>query len=251
MAGHSKWSNIKRRKAKMDAQKGRIFTRLGREITIAAREGGSDPEANFQLRLAIDKARAANMPNENITRAIQRADGTLGGATLEELVYEGYGPGGVAIMLELLTDNRNRTASEIRHIFSRHGGNLGENGCVAWMFVQKGTLVLEMDSTGAEIDEVLLDALEAGAEDVQEDEQSIEILTDPGEFAAVQKALTTKGYKFVEAKIARVPLNTVKLDRNDAGRVLELLEELEEQDDVQEVYSNFDIPDEILAELAQ
>ena len=251
MAGHSKWSNIKHRKAKADAAKGRVFTRLGREIMVAVRHGGSDPETNFRLKMAIDKARVANMPNDNIMRVIQRASGAQDGANLEELVYEGYGPGGGAVMLELLTDNRNRTASEIRHIFSRHGGNLGEGGCVAWMFTQKGSLILEQDGLEKDIDEVMMDALDAGAEDVQDDEQTIEILTEPAEFVEVEESLAAKGYKFTEAKIARIPQNTVRLDRNDAERTLKLMEELEEHDDVQEIYANFDIPDDVLAELEQ
>ncbi|HKM39578.1 MAG TPA: YebC/PmpR family DNA-binding transcriptional regulator [bacterium] len=251
MAGHSKWSNIKRRKAKVDAQRSRIFTRLGREIMVAVRHGGPDSELNFALRLAIDRARAANMPNDNILRVIQRASGTQEDADLEEIVYEGYGPGGVAIMIELLTDNRNRTAAEIRHIFSRHGGNLGENGCVAWMFSQKGCLVLERDGLKKNTDDVIMDALDAGADDVQEDEQSIEILTEPAYFAEVEGSLVKRGYRFAEAKICRIPQMTVKLDRNGAEKILNLLEELEEQEDVQEVYSNFDIPDDILAEFAQ
>ncbi len=249
MAGHSKWSNIKRKKAKTDAVRSRLFTRLGREIMVAVREGGSDPETNFRLNMVIDKARNANMPNDNIIRAIQRGSGTLEGSNLEEVVYEGYGPGGVAVMLELLTDNRNRTASEIRHIFSRHGGNLGEGGCVAWMFSQKGSLLIDRSGLEKSIDEVMMDALDAGAEDVQEDGEMIEILTEPADFADVEEALAKKGYQFDEAQIARIPQNTVKLDRDDAELTLKLMDELEEHDDVQDVYSNFDIPDDILAEL--
>ncbi|HHV06713.1 MAG TPA: YebC/PmpR family DNA-binding transcriptional regulator [Firmicutes bacterium] len=249
MAGHSKWSNIKRKKAKTDAVRSRLFTRLGREIMVAVREGGSDPETNFRLNMVIDKARNANMPNDNIIRAIQRGSGTLEGSNLEEVVYEGYGPGGVAVMLELLTDNRNRTASEIRHIFSRHGGNLGEGGCVAWMFSQKGSLLIDRSGLEKSIDEVMMDALDAGAEDVQEDGEMIEILTAPADFADVEEALAKKGYQFDEAQIARIPQNTVKLDRDDAELTLKLMDELEEHDDVQDVYSNFDIPDDILAEL--
>lgn len=251
MAGHSKWSNIKRKKAKTDAVRSRLFTRLGREIMVAVRHGGPDPETNFRLKMAIEKARTANMPNDNITRVIQRASGAQEGANLEELVYEGYGPGGVAVMLELLTDNRNRTASEIRHIFSRHGGNLGENGCVAWMFSQKGSMVLDRARLEKSIDEVMMDALDAGAEDVREDEETIEILTDPADFAEVEENLSSKGYEFAETTIARIPQNTVELGRDDAERTLKLMEELEEHDDVQEVYANFDIPDNILAELEQ
>ena len=251
MSGHSKWANIKHKKAKADAAKGRIFTRLGRELMVAVRHGGPDPETNFRLKIIMDKARAANMPNDNIARLIQRASGSQEGANLEEIVYEGYGPGGVAVMLELLTDNRNRTASEIRHLFSRHGGNLGESGCVAWMFSQKGSLVLERAALEKSVDEVMMDALEAGAEDVQEDEDTIEILTEPARFAEVEETLAKKGYQFAEAKIARIPQNTVELGRGDAERLLKLMEELEEQDDVQEIYANFDIPDEILASLGE
>ncbi|NLG86436.1 MAG: YebC/PmpR family DNA-binding transcriptional regulator [Firmicutes bacterium] len=251
MSGHSKWANIKHKKAKADAARGRIFTRLGRELMVAVRHGGPDPETNFRLKMVMDKARAVNMPNDNIMRVIQRASGSQEGANLEEIVYEGYGPGGVAVMLELLTDNRNRTASEIRHLFSRHGGNLGESGCVAWMFSQKGSLVLERATLDKSIDEVMMDALEAGAEDVQEDEDTIEILTEPADFAQVEEALAKKGYQFSEAKIARIPQNTVELSRDDAARMLKLMEELEEHDDVQEIYANFDIPDEILASLEE
>lgn len=229
--------------------RGRIFTRIGRELMVAVRQGGPDPNANLRLKMVIEKARAANMPNDNIMRAIARAAGSQEGANYEELVYEGYGPGGVAVMLEILTDNRNRTASEIRHIFSRHGGNLGETGCVAWMFSQKGSLVLDRGNLKKTVDEVMLDALEAGAEDVKEDEDTLQILTDPADFPAVQETLSKQGYTFTEAQIVRLPQTTVELRGKEAEQMLKLVEELEEHDDVQEVYTNFDIPDDVLASL--
>ncbi|MDK2856482.1 MAG: hypothetical protein PWQ41_1479 [Bacillota bacterium] len=247
MSGHSKWANIKHKKAKADAEKGRIFTRLGRELMVAVRQGGPDPNSNLRLKMAIEKARSFNMPNENIMRVIAKASGAQDAANYEELVYEGYGPGGVAVMLELLTDNRNRTASEIRHIFARHGGNLGETGCVSWLFNQKGSLVLNRAELTKTVDEVMLDALEAGAEDVKEDEDTLQIITDPADFAKVQEALTKQGYKFAEAEITRIPQTTVELQGKEAEQMLKLMEALEEHDDVQEVYANFEIPDEVLA----
>lgn len=249
MSGHSKWANIKHKKAKADAERGRIFTRIGRELMVAVKHGGPDPNSNLRLKMAIEKARSVNMPNDNIMRVIARASGSQDGADYEELVYEGYGPGGVAVMLEILTDNRNRTAAEIRHIFSRHGGNLGETGCVAWMFSQKGSLVLNRADLSKTPDEAILDALEAGAEDVKEDEDSLQIITDPADFGTVRENLANQGYTFSEAEITRIPQTTVELQGKDAEQMLKLMEELEEQDDVQEVYANFEIPDEVLASL--
>lgn len=248
MAGHSKWANIKHKKAKADAAKGKIFTRIGRELMVAVRNGGPDPNVNFRLKIVMDKARAANMPNDNIMRAIARASGSQEGANYEEFLYEGYGPAGVAVMLEILTDNRNRTASEIRYLFSRHGGNLGETGCVAWMFDQKGSLVLSLSELTKSVDEIMLEALEAGAEDVKEDEDTIQILTTPADFQTVKEAMEGQGYVFASAEIARIPQNTVEVtDPNDAEKLLKLMDALEDHDDVQNVYSNFDIPDEIMA----
>ena len=203
MAGHSKWANIKHKKAKEDAKRGQVFTKVGRKITVAAKEGGPDPETNVRLRLAIDEARAVNMPNDNIERAIARAVGGLEGAIYSEVLYEGYGPGGVAIMLDTLTDNRNRTAGEVRHLFSKYGGNLGESGCVAWMFERRGLLVVERE--GADEDEVMLLALEAGAVDVVAEGDVIEIHTDPSDFITVKENLEGQGLAFLGAEISFIP----------------------------------------------
>jgi YebC/PmpR family DNA-binding regulatory protein len=250
VAGHSKWSNIKHRKARVDAQKGRLFTKLGKQLITAAREGGGDPEVNFRLRLIIDKARAANMPNENIERAIARGTGELEGVTYEEIVYEGYGPGGVAIMLDILTDNRNRTASEIRHLFSRHGGNLGETGCVAWMFDKKGLLTVKKEGLPLDEDELLLLALEAGAEDVKDEDELFEIVTEPGNFEAVKEALAGQGLVFDTAEVTMIPQTTVEIqDDKEAEKLLKLMDALEEHDDVQEVHANFELADGVLAAL--
>ncbi|NLL43666.1 MAG: YebC/PmpR family DNA-binding transcriptional regulator [Firmicutes bacterium] len=237
MAGHSKWANIKHKKAKEDAKRGQIFTKAGRKITVAAKEGGPDPEMNVRLRLAIEEARAVNMPNDNIERAIARAVGGLEGATYSEVFYEGYGPGGVAIMLDTLTDNRNRTAGEVRHRFSKYGGNLGESGCVAWMFERRGLLVVERE--GADEDEVMLLALEAGAVDVVTEGDVIEIHTDPSDFIAVKENLEEQGLKFLGAEISFIPQNTVAISEDQVETVEKLIELLEELDEVQEVYSNY------------
>lgn len=239
MAGHSKWSNIKHKKAKEDAKRGQVFTKIGRKITVAVKEGGPDPESNVRLRLAIDEARSVNMPNDNIERAIQRAVGGLEGATYSEVFYEGYGPNGVAIMLHTLTDNRNRTAGEVRHRFSRHGGNLGESGCVAWMFDRRGLLVLERDKVDE--DEVMLLALEAGADDVVAEGDAIQILTEPTEFMQIKDELENQGLNFLGAEISFIPQNTVEVDENVAETVEKLIEMLEELDEVQEVYSNYEV----------
>ncbi|MCD6420474.1 MAG: YebC/PmpR family DNA-binding transcriptional regulator [Synergistetes bacterium] len=247
MSGHSKWANIKHKKQKVDAQRGKIFGKLIRAIMVAAREGGGDPEANPRLRAAVDKAREYNMPMDNIKRAIQKGTGELSGVAYEEIVYEGYGPGGVAVMVEVLTDNRKRTAAEMRHIFSRHGGSLGENGCVAWMFTRKGYIYLE----GADEEAVMEVAIDAGAEDVKTNEDgSIEVTTDPKDFQSVKQAFEDAGISMVEAKVTMIPQSTVKLEGKDAEHMMKLMEELEEHDDVQEVYANFDIPDEIMEKMA-
>ncbi|HHT42576.1 MAG TPA: YebC/PmpR family DNA-binding transcriptional regulator [Firmicutes bacterium] len=240
MAGHSKWANIKHKKAKEDAKRGQVFTKIGRKITVAAKEGGPDPEANVRLRLAIDEARAANMPNDNIERAIQRAVGGLDGASYSEVFYEGYGPNGVAIMLHTLTDNRNRTAGEVRHRFSKYGGNLGESGCVAWMFQRRGLLVVERGEDVDE-DEIMLQALEAGAEDVVVEGDVIEILTDPSNFLEIKGELESQGMSFLGAEISFVPQNTVQIGAEQAETVEKLIEMLEELDEVQEVYSNYEV----------
>lgn len=244
MAGHSKWANIKHKKAKEDARRGKIFTKMARLISVAAREGGPDPDTNFRLRLAIDKARAANVPNENIERAIKRGVGELEGHSYEEFYYEGYGPGGVAVMLSIMTDNRNRTAADIRHIFSRHGGSLGESGCVAWMFEKKGEI--RVDAAGVDEDELMLAAVEAGAEDVEIDEEGIVVVTEPDSYQAVQQALSAGGWTIQSAEITMRPTNTVSVEGETAKKLLALLDALEEHDDVQDVYANLDISEEAL-----
>jgi len=241
MSGHSKWSTIKRKKAKIDAEKGKIFTRLAREIIIAARQGGGDPEANARLKAAIQRAKEANIPNENIQRAIMRGTGELGGANYEELVYEGYGPGGVAVMMEIGTDNRNRTAGEIRHLFSKHGGNLGESGCVSWMFDKKGLIVVERGETTLDEDELMLLALEAGAEDMKTEEDSYEIITAPGDLEAVRQSLAAKGVPMAVADVTMLPQTTVRLQGKEAEQMSRLIDALEDHDDVQEVYTNCDL----------
>lgn len=240
MAGHSKWSNIKHKKEKTDAQRGKIFTKLGREIAVAVKEGGSDPESNSRLRDAIAKARDANMPNDNIQRSIKRASGELGSVTYDEVIYEGYGPNGVAVIVEALTDNRNRTASEIRHIFDRSGGSLGATGCVAWMFDRKGVIIVENND---DLDEeaLIMDALEAGAEDVEDSDEIIEIFTDPSSFSSVRDALEEGGYKFLSAGVEMVAQNTVKLSQEEAASVEAMIEKLEDNDDAQNVFHNLEI----------
>ncbi|MCR4420157.1 MAG: YebC/PmpR family DNA-binding transcriptional regulator [Clostridia bacterium] len=254
MSGHSKWANIKHRKARVDAQKGKLFTRLGRELIVAARLGGGDPEANPRLKLAIQRAREANMPMENIQRAIQKGTGEIAGETYEEVVYEGYGPGGVAIMLSLATDNRNRTASEIRHLFSRYGGNLGESGCVAWMFESRGLITVELEDVSQTADDIMLWAIEAGAEDVnlREEDNFIEIVTEPGQLEQVRKALEGRRVAVASAEVTMLPKTTVSIsDPELARRVLRLVDVLEDHDDVQAVYANFDIPASLMRELEE
>lgn len=241
MSGHSKWSTIKRKKAKVDAVRGRIFTQLGKEIIMAARAGGGDPENNLRLKNAIAKAKEANIPNENIQRAIMKGTGELGGGNYEEIVYEGYGPGGVAVMLDAMTDNRNRTAGEIRHLFSKYGGNLGESGCVSWMFEKKGVIAVEK-GPGVEEDNLLLAALDAGAEDVRtEDEDLFEIITEPDSFETVRDGLSEQGLKFSEAQITLIPKTTVKIQGAQAELMLKLMDSLEDLDDVNEIYTNFEM----------
>jgi len=243
VSGHSKWSTIKRKKAKVDAQRGKIFTRLAREIIVAARQGGGDPESNVRLKAAIQRAKEANVPNENIMRAIQKGTGELGGANYEEIIYEGYGPGGAAVMIEIMTDNRNRTAGEIRHIFARNGGSLGETGCVAWMFEEKGLIVVEKKGSEPDEDSLMLLALEAGADDFKAEEDSYEITTAPGDLQKVRGALEGAGVKIALAEVAMIPQTTVKLEGDDAERMTRLVDALEEHDDVQNVYANYEIED--------
>ncbi|NLW16069.1 MAG: YebC/PmpR family DNA-binding transcriptional regulator [Firmicutes bacterium] len=244
MAGHSKWSNIKHRKAKADAQKGKIFAKVAREIIVAVKHGGADPESNFALRMALDKARNYNIPNENIKRAIQRGLGASDGDNYEEFTYEGYGPGGVAVMLDLLSDNRNRTAADIRHLFSKHGGNLGESGSVAYLFDKKGLIVIDREQESRSEDEMMLLALEAGAEDIQVEEDSFEIVTDPSQLESVRNFFAEQDIAIASAEVSMIPQTTVSVEGEVAEKVLKLLEALEDHDDVQNVYTNADLPDE-------
>jgi len=248
MSGHSKWSSIKHKKGIADARKGKIFTKLIREITVAARLGGSDPSGNPRLRAAIAAAKAENMPKENIERAIKKGTGELEGAAYEEASYEGYGPGGVAVLVDCLTDNRNRTVAEVKHLFERHGGSLGEPGCVAWLFEKKGLIVVEKDKVN---EEKLLDvALEAGAEDVREGDSEFEVITEPSDFETVKKAIEDDGIPYSVAEISMIPKNTVKLDGKKAQQMLSLMQALEDNDDVSHVYANFDIPDDVMEALS-
>ncbi|MCL6638890.1 MAG: YebC/PmpR family DNA-binding transcriptional regulator [Firmicutes bacterium] len=241
MSGHSKWATIKRKKAKVDAQRGKLFTRLAREIIVAARQGGGDPEGNMRLKAAIQRAKEANIPNENIMRAIQKGTGEIGGGNLEEISYEGYGPGGVAVLLEIMTDNRNRTAGEIRHLFSKYGGNLGETGCVAWMFEKKGFIVIDKSENPVDEDDLMLQVLDAGAEDFKAEEDSYEVVTAAGDLQAVKEALEKAGIKIAEAEITMLPQTEVKLAGQQAEQMMRLMDALEEHDDVQNVYANFDL----------
>ncbi|MCM1565684.1 MAG: YebC/PmpR family DNA-binding transcriptional regulator [Dehalobacter sp.] len=246
MSGHSKWANIKHKKAKTDAIKGRIFTKLAREIMVAARAGGADPNGNFRLKIAIDNAKAANLPNDNIQRAIQKGAGAGEGANYEELRYEGYGPGGVAIMVELMTDNRNRTASEMRHLFSKNGGNLGETGSVGWMFTEKGQLDVPKEDLKMDEDEIMLLALEAGAEDVASEDESYEIFTEPGSMQEVRQVLLDSKIPIENAAINLIPVNRVEIaDIEQAKKIIKLIDSLESHDDVQKVYTNFDLAESL------
>lgn len=244
MSGHSRWSQIKRKKGKADQQRGKLFTKLIREITVATRTGGGDPKINMRLKAALEAAKAASMPADNIKRAIQKGTGELPGETYEEVTYEGYGPGGVALMVRVLTDNKNRTAAEIRHVFEKNGGNLGQVGCVAWMFERKGVIQVDAERIGE--DELLGLALDAGATDMRRVEKVYEITTTPDEMESVRRALEERKVPVLEAEVNMVPLSTVRAEGKDAQAVLRLVEALEEQDDVQAVYANYDIPDEII-----
>ncbi len=249
MSGHSKWSTIKRKKGANDAKRGKIFTKLIKEITIAARMGGGDPAGNPRLRSAITAAKAENMPKDNIARAIKKGTGDLEGAVYEEILYEGYGPGGVAVLVETMTDNKNRTVADVRHFFAKSGGNLGESGCVAWMFDKKGTILIDKKEVDEE--ELMDIAIEAGAEDVVEEETTFQILTAPEDFSEVVEILEKNSISFLEANIAMVPKNTVDVTEEKTARsLLKLLENLEDHDDVQKVHANFDIPDSLMEELS-
>ena len=245
MSGHSKWAQIKRKKAATDVKRGKIFTKLIREIITAARLGGGDPDSNARLRAAIEAAKAENMPKQNIERAIKKGTGELEGSYYEEVSYEGYGTGGIAILISALTDNRNRTVSELRYLFSKYGGNLGETGCVSWMFEKKGVISFAKN----EIDEERLMelAIEAGAEDIKMEEDEFEVITSPEEFDRIKQFFDKAGLKYERAEITMICKNVVKItDKNQAERILKLMDALEDHDDVQKVYANFDIPEEIL-----
>jgi YebC/PmpR family DNA-binding regulatory protein len=249
MSGHSKWSTIKRKKGAIDAKKGKIFTKIIKEISLAARLGGADPEGNSRLRAAIMAAKTENMPKDNIDRAIKKGSGELGGASaFEELTYEGYGPGGVAVLVDVMTDNKKRTVSEIRHIFSKYGGNLAENGSVSWIFEKKGSILVSKENIGE--DELMEIALEAGAEDVRDEDHEFEVITDPASFEKVKKALEERELPYESASVTFVPKNTVKLGEDKADQMLKLMEKMEDNDDVQNVYANFDIPDDIMEKLS-
>ena len=244
MSGHSRWSQIKRKKGKADVQRGKLFSKILREITVAAKNGGGDAKANMRLKGAIESAKEANMPQDNIKRAIQKGTGELPGESYEDVTYEGYAPGGVAVMVSVLTDNRNRTAPEIRHVFEKHGGNLGSSGAVAWMFERKGLILVDADKIGE--DDLLAKALDAGATDMRRAEKAFEITTAPAEMEAVRDALLKAGVPVLEAQVTYVPQSTVRVEGKDAASVVRLIEALEELDDVQSVYANYDIPDEVL-----
>ena len=249
MSGHSKWSTIKRKKGATDAKRGKIFTRLIKEITVAARMGGGDPDGNPRLRSAIASAKSENMPKDNIERAIKKGTGELEGAVYEEITYEGYGPGGVAVLVDCMTDNKNRTVADVRYFFSKSGGNLGESGCVSWMFDRKGSILV--DKTTIDEEKLMDLALEAGAEDVVEEENEFQVVTDPDDFEAVREALTNEGVAFLEASVSMIPKNVVDInDAKVARQVLKLLENLEDFEDVQNVHANFDIDDETMAQIA-
>ena len=244
MSGHSKWHSIRHKKGAVDAKRGKIFTKLIKEITVATRMGGKDPDSNARLRAAIAAAKAENMPKENIERGIKKGTGELEGSTYEEATYEGYGPGGVAVLVEVLTDNRNRAVAEVRHVFERHGGSLGAAGCVAWMFSQKGLIILPKEQTD---EEKLFDvALEAGAEDIKEGEKEFEVITEPSLFEQVKTAIEGNGLTYTLAEITMIPQTTTTLEGKNAQQMLTLMELLEDNEDVNHVYANFDIPDEVM-----
>jgi YebC/PmpR family DNA-binding regulatory protein len=248
MSGHSKWHSIKHKKGAVDAKRGKAFTKLIKEITVAARLGGKDSDSNPRLRLAIAAAKAENMPKDNIERAIKKGTGELEGSSYEEFTYEGYGPGGVAILLDVLTDNKNRAVADVRHIFERAGGNLGEAGCVSWMFEQKGLISFKK----GEVDENKLYelALEAGAEDIREEDEEIEVTTELSSFEDVKAAFDEAGFSYTLAEVTMIPKSTVKLDGKYAQQMISLMEALEDNDDVNNVYANFDIPDEVMESLS-
>jgi YebC/PmpR family DNA-binding regulatory protein len=245
MSGHSKWHSIKHKKGATDAKRGKLFTKFIKEITVAARTGGGDPDANARLRKAILDAKAGNMPNDTIDRAVRRGTGAEDGVTYDEITYEGYGPGGVAMLIEAMTDNRNRTVAEIRHIFSKNGGNLGESGSVGWLFEKKGYIVVDK---AARPEEELFDiAIDGGADDVRDDGDNVEIITSPENFESVQSAIKTAGIEPQVAEVSMVPQNYIKLEGSSAQQMLRLMEAMEDHDDVQKVYANFDIDEADMA----
>jgi YebC/PmpR family DNA-binding regulatory protein len=249
MSGHSKWSTIKRKKGAEDAKRGKLFTKIGRELAVAAREGGPDPEVNFKLRLVMDKAKQANMPKDNIERSIRRGAGLEKGEDLEQVVYEGYGPGGTALIVRALTDNRNRAVADIRRAFSRHGGNLGENGCVAWMFEQKGYVTIPLN--GHDPDDLFMLAVDAGAEDVVIGEDTVEIFANVADFQAVQESLSTANIEMDVAELSMIPQTKLDLDPAKGLKVMGLVDALDELDDVEKVYTNLNITDELFELYAQ
>ena len=248
MSGHSKWATIKHKKGKTDARRGKLFSKLSRAITVAAREGGTDSTMNMALANAIEKAKAESMPKDNIERAIQRGGGGAEGEQYESIVYEGYGPAGVAMIVEVLTDNKNRSAAEVRNIFSKHGGQLAQPGAVAWGFERRGSITID-GSRFAE-DDIMTAAIDAGAEDVLQDGDEFQVLTEPSDFAAVRDAIIAAGIEIENADLTMIPKNTVKLEENDARKTMKIMDALEDSDDVQEVYANFDIPEDVLEALA-
>lgn len=248
MSGHSKWSSIKHKKGAADAKRGKVFSKLIKEITVAARLGGGDPDGNPRLRTAISAAKAENMPKDNIERAIKKGSGELDGVSYEEASYEGYGPGGVAVLVDCLTDNRNRAVADVKHLFERNGGTLGEPGCVAWMFEQKGLVVFDRDKVDEE--QILELALEAGAEDVKEEETEFNVLTDPSDFESVKKAFDDAGLSYTFSEVTMIPKNTVKVEGKKAQQMVSLMQALEDNDDVSNVYANFDISDDVLEALS-
>ena len=244
MSGHSKWSTIKHKKGAADAKRGKIFTKLIKEITVAARMGGGDPEGNPRLRTAISAARAENMPKDNIERGIKKGTGELEGVSYEEASYDGYGPGGAAVLVDCLTDNKNRSVADIKHLFERYGGNLGEPGCVTWIFEQRGLVVFEKDKVDE--DQLIDLALEAGAEDVIEEETEFEVVTAPTDFETVKKAIDDAGLPYTLAEVTKIPKNMVKIEGKKAQQMINLMQALEDHDDVNHVYANFDIADDVM-----
>ena len=248
MSGHSKWATIKHKKGKTDAKRGKLFSKLSRAITVAAREGGTDPNMNISLANAIDKAKGESMPKDNIEKAIQRGGGGADGEAYERIMYEGYGPAGVAIIVDVLTDNKNRSAADVRNIFAKHGGQLAQPGAVAWVFERRGSIVV--DGTRYSEDDIMTAAIDAGADDVVQDGDEFQVITQPADLAAVREGLAAAGIESDQAELTMIPKNTVMLEENDARKTMKIVDALEDNDDVQEVYTNFDIPEDVLERLA-